>query len=183
MTERQLKKITITGVFESEAAARQALQRLQGNGYNQGDVQVVAEGTSERHEPGEVSDKAVTKSGQGLYIGLSAGAVIGAALGFFLGQPGGVLAGVELVQFLGPFAMAALVAAMGAALGILAGTMAGLGQTRQEVKGLAKEVQQGYWLVSLSHTDEARATQDLRGAGAIDVRAQSNQARALKSEA
>lgn len=183
MTERQVEKITTTGVFADEAAARQAVQRLQRNGYGQGDVEVVAEERPERNEPGEVSDKAVTKSGQGLYIGLIAGALIGAAIGFFLGQPGGVLAGVELVQFLGPVAMAALCAAVGAALGILAGSMAGLGQTRQGAKGLAKEVQQGYWLVSLKHTDPNRAATDLRGAGAIDVRAQSAQARPLKSEA
>ena len=61
--------------------------------------------------------------------------------------------------------------------------MAGLGQTRQEAKGLAKEVQHGRWLVSLKHTDPSRAAQDLRGAGAIDVRAQSSQNQPLKNEA
>ncbi|MBC8078116.1 MAG: hypothetical protein H7Y32_18710 [Chloroflexales bacterium] len=184
MAELQREKVTTTGMFADEAAARHAVEQLRGNGYSQGDVQVVAEEQQpERNEPGEVSAKAVTKSRQGFLVGLIAGALIGAAIGFFLGQPGGVLAGVELVQFLGPFAMAALIATMGAALGILAGTMTGLGQTRQEAKGLAKEVQQGYWLVSLRHTDPNRAAQDLRGAGAIDVRAQSGEARALKSEA
>ena len=183
MTQRELEKATTTGVFEGEQAARRAVEQLQGRGYGKGDVQVVAEDKPERNEPGEVSDKAVTKSGQGLYIGLAGGGLIGAAIGFFLGQPSGVLAGVELVQFLGPIVMAVLCAAVCAALGILAGTMTGLGQTRQEAKGLAKEVQQGYWLVSLRNADPSRAAQDLRGAGAIDVRAQSAQARPLKSEA
>jgi hypothetical protein len=183
MTQRELEKITTTGVFADETAARQAVRELQGQGYGQADVEVVAEAHHERNEPGEVSDKAVTKSGQGLYTGLIAGALIGAALGFFLGQPGGVLGGVELVQFLGPVAMAALCAAVGAALGILAGSMAGLGQTRQEAKGLAKEVQHGRWLVSLHHTDPNRAREELRQAGALEVRAQSPQAQTLKSEA
>jgi hypothetical protein len=183
MTERELEKVTTTGVFTDESAARRAMQALQGSGYAASDVNIVAEERPERNEPGEVSDKAVTKSGQGLMVGLIAGALIGAALGFFLGQPGGVLSGVELVQFLGPVAMAVLCAAVGAALGILAGSMSGLGQTRQEAKGLAKEVQHGRWLVSLHHTDPSQAAQELRSAGAIDVIAQSAQGRALKGEA
>jgi hypothetical protein len=183
MTQRERDKITTTGVFADESTARQAMQALQGSGFAANDVHLVAEERPERNEPGEVSDKAVTKSGQGLMIGLIAGALIGAALGFFLGQPGGVLGGVELVQFLGPVAMAVLCAAVGAALGILAGSMTGLGQTRQEAKGLAKEVQHGRWLVSLYHTDPSQAAQQLRDAGAIDVLTQSPQAQPLKSEA
>lgn len=183
MTQRELEKVSITGVFADESAARRAMQALQGSGYGAKDVHIVAEERHERSEPGEVSDKAVTKSGQGLMIGLIAGAVIGAAIGFFLGQPGGVLAGVELVQFLGPVVMAVLSAAVGAALGILAGSMSGLGQTRQEAKGLAKEVQHGRWLVSLHHADANQAAQQLRDAGAIDVLVQSTQSRPLKSEA
>lgn len=179
MTQRELEHVTTTGVFGDQTRAEQAISRLQANGYRRNDITVVAD-QPDPTEQGSVSGSAVTEAPRGLALGLIIGAVIGAVLGFVVSQ---LLADVELVQFLGPWAMALLGAAAGAALGILAGSMSGLSITKQEAKGLAHNVEAGQWLVSLRSSDPHRAATDLRSAGAMDVREQTAEPEAFKREA
>jgi hypothetical protein len=183
MTQTELeRRITTTGVFVSEAAAGAALEQLVHKGYGRDDLTVVAEPQPEVNEPGDVSDRTVTRSYSGLVIGTTVGAVAGALIGLLLALGAVPLPNIELLNILSPLALTLLCAAAGAALGILAGSMAGLSQVRQEAKGLAHEVEAGAWLVSLRHHDPAIAAADLRAAGAIDMRVQTPEPQPLNEE-
>lgn len=170
------------GVFRSEAAARQAVAQLRAEGFDQGAIHVVAdEDEHQRNEPGNISDNTVTRSRGGLAVGALIGAVVGLIIGVVLSS--GLVPLPNLVAGIGPLGMIIVVMACGAALGMLGGSMGGLGQARQETKGLEKQVDMGRWLVSIDHPDAEAARAALHKVGAEDLRVQTPTPRPVKSGA
>jgi len=171
MAAATAKQDIAVGVFRSEAAARQAVAQLRAEGFDEADITLVAETDNQRNEPGEVSDKTITRSNGGLAVGALIGAVVGIFVGVVLSS--GLVPLPDLVRNVGTLGMILAGAAIGAALGALGGSMAGMTQTRQETKGLEKAVEAGGWLVSLISPDADAARMALRKVGATDLRVQS----------
>jgi predicted lipid-binding transport protein (Tim44 family) len=170
------------GVFRSEAAARQAVAQLRAQGFDQEAIHVVAdEDEQQRNEPGNISDNTITHSRGGLVVGALIGAVAGLLIGVVLSS--GLVPLPDLVAGIGPVGMIIGVMACGAALGMLGGSMGGLGQARQETKGLEKQLDVGRWLVSLNHPDTEAARAALQKVGADDLRVQTPTPRPVKSGA
>lgn len=182
MTQLDVEKIAVSGVFHDQSQATRAVDTLRSQGYTENDVTVVAE-PQEANEPGEVSDKTVTKSYKGMGIGLAIGLVLGGLLGLLFSNNVLPLPEIALVQLLGPFTLTLLGAMAGAAFGILGGSMIGLGFARQETKGLEKAVEGGRWVVSLRHSDPTAARQALQAAGATTVTMQTSEVETIKQNA
>lgn len=157
MTQTQVDKTIVVGVFGSEEDAQRAVMQLHREGYSSDDIQTVAEKNPEPDEPGEVKAETVTKSYTGLIVGAAIGGVVGLVIGLLFG---GIWPVVGLI--------------IGVALGVLGGSMGGLSWARQPTKGLEKVVQAGNWLVTIQSSDLAAAQASLRKAGAIGVKTQTN---------
>lgn len=172
MTQTQLEKVITVGVFNSQAAAQQAVAQLRNQGFGAADVQTVAEDQPETNEPGNVKAKTVTKSYKGLVIGAIIGGVIGALIGLLFGNGTIPFMQNDLIQALGTGGMILVGLFIGVALGTLGGSMSGLSWAQQETKGLEKSVEAGQWLVTLQNTDTEAARAALRKVGAIDLKTQ-----------
>jgi hypothetical protein len=155
------KANTVLGVFQTRAAAEDAIRELQRAGFADSAIGMVA-----RNEKGEVVTE---KAGETMAEeGLAAGAVVGAGAGALVGL--GVLSGtipvIGPVMALGTLGTILLNAAAGAAVVGLVGALVGLGIPEEDAKYYESEVRGGRFLVSVEAGDrEAEAWAILRRAG------------------
>lgn len=171
----------VTALFDSYAAAADAVERLEAAGVPHGDISIVAsspEGGPVASAPGtsvtagEAEAKAAGASSVG---GTGAGAVVGTVLG----GGAGLLAGLGLlaVPGLGPVIAAGWLVAtvtgagVGAAAGGLIGGLTAAGLSEREAEAYAEGVRRGGTLVT-ARTDAVLAERALTvfdQAGAIDL--------------
>lgn len=181
MATASSKNDMTVGVFRSEAAAKQAVAKLRAQGFDEAHVNIVADTENQENEPGNISSQTVTRSNGGYVVGALIGAVAGLLVGVVLGS--GLVPLPALVGGMGPVGMIIAVTILGAALGALGGSMAGLGQARQETKGLEKAVEAGRWLISIDHPDANAARAALQQAGAVHMRVQTPENQPVKPKA
>jgi hypothetical protein len=155
------KPNTVIGLFQTRAAAEEAILELQRAGFSDKSIGMVA-----RNEKGElVTEKAGETMAE---EGLAAGAVVGAGAGALVGL--GVLAGtipvIGPVMAVGTLGTILLNAAAGAAVVGLVGALIGLGIPEEDAKYYESEVRGGRFLVTVeAGTREAEAWAILRRAG------------------
>jgi len=135
---------TVLGVFQTRAAAEDAILELQRAGFPDNTIGMVA-----RNEKGEVVTE---KAGETMAEeGLAAGAVVGAGAGVLVGL--GVLAGtipvIGPVMAVGTLGTLLLNAAAGAAVVGLVGALIGLGIPEEDAKFYEDEVRGGRFLVTV----------------------------------
>jgi hypothetical protein len=155
------KPNTVIGLFQTRAAAEEAILELQRAGFSDKSIGMVA-----RNEKGElVTEKAGETMAE---EGLAAGAVVGAGAGALVGL--GVLAGtipvIGPVMAVGTLGTILLNAAAGAAVVGLVGALIGLGIPEEDAKYYESEVRGGRFLVTVeAGTREAEAWASRRRAG------------------
>jgi hypothetical protein len=155
------KANTVIGVFQTRAAAEEAILELQRAGFPDSSIGMVA-----RNEKGELVTE---KSGETMAEeGLAAGAVVGAGAGALVGL--GVLAGtipvIGPIMAVGTLGTILLNAAAGAAVVGLVGALVGLGIPEEEARYYENEVRGGRFLVSVEAGNrEAEAWAILRRGG------------------
>ncbi len=157
----KVKPNTVIGIFQTRAAAEEAVLELQRAGFADNTIGMVA-----RNEKGElVTEKAGETMAE---EGMAAGAVVGAGAGALVGL--GVLAGtipvIGPVMAIGTLGTILLNAAAGAAVIGLVGALIGLGIPEEDAKYYESEVRGGRFLVTVEAGNrEAEAWAILRRAG------------------
>lgn len=161
---------TVVGVFRSESEAERAVRALRDNGFNEGEISIVAKDRGQggqRHSERGRGGAETTMREDGISDGLASGAAWGGLAGLALG------AGALAIPGLGPIVAAGPIAAAltGAATGGLAGGLIDWGIPEDRGRQLQEEVRQGKILAVLQCGDDKvdRAANILRENGAKDV--------------
>ena len=155
---------TVIGVFNTRAAAEDAILELKRAGFSDNSIGMVA-----RNADGTITTE---KAGETMAEeGLATGAVVGAGAGALVGL--GVLAGtipvIGPVMALGTLGTILLNAAAGAAVVGLVGALVGLGIPEDDAKYYEQEVHGGRFLVSVEAGDrQAEAWNILRRMGGFN---------------
>jgi hypothetical protein len=158
------KANTVLGVFQTRAAAEDAILELKRVGFPDNSIGMVA-----RNADGSLSTE---KAGETMAEeGLAAGAVVGAGAGALVGL--GVLAGtipvIGPVMAVGTLGTILLNAAAGAAVVGLVGALVGLGIPEEDARFYEDEVRGGRFLVTVDAGDrQAEAWAVLRRAGGFN---------------
>ena len=144
------KANTVLAVFQTRAAAEDAILELKRAGFSDSSIGMVA-----RQEDGTLKTE---KSSETMAEeGLAAGAVVGAGAGALIGL--GVLAGtipvIGPVMAIGTLGTILLNAAAGAAVVGLVGALVGLGIPEDDAKYYEEEVRGGRFLVTVDAGDRA----------------------------
>lgn len=126
-----MKPRNVYAILRTEAAARDAVAALRGDGFDQGNVSLLARqgARSPELKPGG-------SSGEWLRApeGIAVGAAVGGALGWIAAVGALTLPGVGAVLAAGPILTALGGAAVGAASGMVAGSFVGLGMSEIEAR-------------------------------------------------
>lgn len=152
----------VTGLFEDEQRAQSAVRQLLDHGVHKDVVGVLLHGNGIEHqdvqEPG-------TNAGKRMVQGGAIGAGVAALLG------GAVLGPLGLIG-VGPLAAALFGLAGGAVYGTVAGALTGRDTDKEEIRELAREVEEGRVLVTAvveSRTSREELEELLRNHGALQV--------------
>ncbi len=165
MPTRKKKKNTVVGVFETRAAAEQALAELRRAGFKDDQIGMVArnaDGRMIRTQEGEE-----TYADEGAVAGAVAGAGVGALVG--VGVLSGVVPVVGPILAIGALGTILLNAAGGAVIAGIAGALIGWGIPEEDAEYYEGEVKAGRFLVTCdagTRVDEARSI--LRRLGGFD---------------
>jgi len=155
---------TVTGLFDSHDAAKDAVSRLEAAGFASDDISIVS-----HHREGE------SNAGEGAGIGAGIGAAVGGAGGLLTGL------GIMAIPGVGPVVAASWLAATlagavgGAVVGGVAGGLIGAltqsGVSEEDAHVYAEGVRRGGSLVTARVPDERAAEADaiLSGASRVDV--------------
>jgi hypothetical protein len=157
----------VTGVFETTAAADNAVARLQGAGFSTSDISIL---TSESTGTNAFAVQTGSKVGEGAAIGAGVGGAI-LALAAGLTAVGVVASGGLGLVAAGPIVAALAGAGAGAAAGGLVGGLIGLGIPEHEAKYYEGVIAKGGVLVGVRAEGDqrARAREVLDEAGAKTV--------------
>ena len=141
---------TITGLFDSAAAAGDAVRALDARGISAADISIVAaEGI--RRETFGIQEH--TKAAEGAAIGAGAGGALGALIAGFTMVGSLATGGVGLLA-VGPIVAALAGAGAGAAAGGAVGTAVGLAIPEHEVKMYDDALRKGSVLIGVQCEDD-----------------------------
>lgn len=151
----------IVGVFQTEAAAIQAIERLKANGYTDAEISVLARQRDKLDRIAELTDTTVDE-------GVVDGAVGGAVTGGVLGGLGGLLVelGVLAIPGVGPFLASGPIAATlagvlaGGAIGGVVGALVDLGISEVDAKEYETYLDRGDILVLVDDKDNRNIVYD-----------------------
>jgi hypothetical protein len=145
---------TTVGVFDTRAAAEQAVADLRAAGYRDDQIGLVAR--DDRGTVTRVDSGGNTYAGEGGAIGVAAGTAGGALVG--AGVMAGVIPVVGPVLAIGTLGTILLNAVGGAAIGGLAGSLVGLGIPEEDAAFYQDEVKAGRYVVTVDcgYGDDAR---------------------------
>lgn len=157
---------TLTAMFDTYAAAANAVSRLESAGISHDDISIVSNDPEHRAHLKETIDE-------------STGTATGASLGTVLGGGAGLLAGLGLLAIpgLGPVVAAGWLAAtlvgagVGAAAGGVVGALTDAGVSHEDAHAYAEGVNRGGTLITV-RTDGSNATRVadiLDGDGTVDM--------------
>lgn len=166
----------VTGLFDSQGQAQQAIRDLKAAGFAEGDIGVVM--------PSEITPVAEQNSGDRSGEGAVAGGILGGTLGAILAATGALV-----IPGIGPFITGGILAALlGGATGWLVGGLVGLGVPKEEATYYEEQVHSGRALVAVRAGERSGDVRRLlaanggeidRPASATPVAASSQAARTL----
>jgi hypothetical protein len=159
----------VTGVFESQAAARRALQRLEERGFRSNDITMMM--TDAKGREGWAIDTK-SKAPEGVAAGAATGGLAGALIAGLTSV--GVIGtgGIGLLA-VGPLVAALVGAGAGGAAGGLVGGLIGAGIPEHEAEFIERELEQGHVLLGVqADGDRADTVESIFEAeGALKVKA------------
>jgi hypothetical protein len=139
---------TVVGMFETRAAAEDAVRRLQMAGFGQERIGVAMRDARESADVAEATG-AGDLSEEGATAGAVSGAGVGALVGLALVGSSFVLPGVGTFIIGGPLVAALTGAGIGAASGGLIGGLIGAGIPEEDASTYAERLERGHILVSV----------------------------------
>ena len=158
---------TIVGMFETRAAAEEAIHRLQAAGFHRDAIGVAMKDT---RAAGDIADTTGSHdlSSEGATAGGLSGAVVGGLVGLALVGSTLLLPGIGTVLIGGPLAAGLTGAGVGAVSGGLVGGLVGAGVPEEDATHYQSRLEKGHILVSVQAEDAevARARQILVQEGA-----------------
>jgi hypothetical protein len=161
---------TVVGLYETRAAAEDAIRRLQAAGYSQERIGVAMKDTS---EAGDIAQATGTSdmTEEGATVGAVAGAGVGALVGLALVGSTIVLPGLGTILVAGALAAGLTGAGIGAASGGLIGGLIGAGIPETEAQDYASRLELGHILVSVQvpEAEVHRAREILTEGGIVSV--------------
>jgi hypothetical protein len=154
---------TVTGLYDSYAAAKSAVDALEATGISSSDISVIA-----NNGDGSIVDKNHTNAGADAGVGAGVGAVVGGAGGLLAGLGMLAIPGVGPVVAAGWLVAAAVGgvggAAVGAATGGIIGSMTNAGVDEREAHLYAEGVRRGGTLVAARvEGDDVLKARDILG--------------------
>ncbi|CAM3467304.1 MULTISPECIES: general stress protein [Saccharibacillus] len=144
----------ISGTFEREEQAVQAIKELKEAGYDGEQISVVAKNAKDsealRNETG-------TKAPEGMTAGALTGGTLGGAAGVLASLGALAIPGIGPLLAAGPIAAALAGAAVGAGVGGLAGGLIGLGIPEKEAEYYDERIHRGDVLVMVEEDESMRS--------------------------
>jgi hypothetical protein len=152
----------ITGLFDTEAAAEQAVRELKNLGYTQDEISIIMR---DRTNAEELAEEAGTRTMSGVGTGAVIGGAIGAVLAGLLAVGSVTIPGVAVVVA-GPLAALLAGAGTGGIAGGLIGWLASIGVSHEVAPFYERGLSEGGVVVAIGcHPgDESRVRQTLFGA-------------------
>ena len=149
----------VAGVFTAQSQAQQALQELQGAGFDPQRVSVIARDSSRARDVAEETGAEVRS---GTATGAGAGAVLGGLAGLLVGVGALAIPGIGPVIAAGPIAAAlgtagttaAVGAGAGAVAGGVVGALTGWGFSESEAREYQERVGRGDMLLAVEIPDD-----------------------------
>lgn len=166
---------TITAIFDTYAAASNAIDRVRREGIPDGDVSVMSNDTTmERSAYRDYAHNETAETVTGAGTGATMGAVAGGAVGLLAGMGLLAIPGLGPVVAAGWLAATLVGAGAGGAAGGLVGALVGAGLSEDDAHGYAEGLRRGGTVVTVRVRagDPARIRQ-LLDEGAYDVAARS----------
>lgn len=163
------KNIAAFGLYKSQAAVEEAVERLREAGFRNTDVSILIPENAGNKELGHEKH---TKAPEGAVAGGTSGAIIGGALGWLAGIGALAIPGIGPFIAAGPILTAlAGIGAVGA-LGGFTGALVGAGMPEYEAKRYEGRLKHGGILLSVHCDSEEwakKANEMLKDTGAEDI--------------
>jgi uncharacterized protein (TIGR02271 family) len=147
---------TVVGLFQNQADAERAIQRLKQAGFSENQIGVALKDRSRQEE---LIEGTGTKAAEGAATGALGGGVVGGVLGLLAGVGALAIPGVGPIIAGGTLASTLAGAGIGAAAGGLIGALAGMGVPEEDARHFDRGFQAGGTLITVdagTRTDEAR---------------------------
>jgi len=163
------KNTAAFGIYTTQAAVENAVDRLKAEGYRNTDISVLF---PENRGTKDFAHEKHTKAPEGATTGAGTGVVVGGALGWLAGIGALAIPGLGPFIAAGPIMAALAGAGVGGTVGGVVGALVGMGIPEYEAKRYEGRVKKGGILLSV-HCDNSewtkKAKQILEETGAEDV--------------
>jgi len=163
------KNTAAFGIYQSQAQAEQAVDRITAAGFSNNDISVLL---PDQQSSKEFAHEKNTKAPEGTTTGATAGGALGGTLGLLAGIGALAIPGVGPFIAAGPIMGALAGLGVGGAVGGLIGALVGMGIPEYEAKRYEGRVKDGGILLSIhcdSSEEVGRAKDLLRETGADDI--------------
>jgi hypothetical protein len=163
------KKISVFGLFHSDAALGRAVDGLKAAGFRDEDLSALLPDTKTTRA---FAHEKHTKAPEGAAAGATAGVLTGGTVGLLLGLGAITIPGLGAFLAAGPIIAALAGAGAGGAVGTLTGALIGMGIPEYEARRYESFVHSGGMLISVHADDEQwahKAKSILDGFGATDI--------------
>jgi hypothetical protein len=163
------KNTAVFGIYNTRAAAEQAVDQITAAGFSNEDVSVLM---SDVDSSKDFAHEKNTKAPEGAATGVTAGGVVGGTLGLLAGIGALAIPGVGPLIAAGPIMGALAGLGVGGAVGGLVGALVGMGIPEYEAKRYEGHIKSGGVLLSVhcDTSDEIRSAKNLlETTGAQDI--------------
>jgi hypothetical protein len=163
------KNTAAFGIYTSETAANNAVDRLTAAGFSNQDVSVLM---SDKQSSKDFAAEKNTKAPEGTATGVGVGGAVGGTLGLLAGIGALAIPGVGPLIAAGPIMAALAGLGVGGAVGGLVGALVGMGIPEYEAKRYEGRVKDGGILLSVhcdSSEEVSKAKEILKATGAEDI--------------
>jgi hypothetical protein len=163
------KNTAAFGIYTSETAANNAVDRLTAAGFSNQDVSVLM---SDKQSSKDFAAEKNTKAPEGAATGVGVGGAVGGTLGLLAGIGALAIPGVGPLIAAGPIMAALAGLGVGGAVGGLVGALVGMGIPEYEAKRYEGRVKDGGILLSVhcdSSEEVSKAKEILKATGAEDI--------------
>lgn len=142
---------SVTGYYDNEQEAIEAIEELKLQGYRQEDISVISKNKGETET---VTEETGTHASEGATAGLVTGGALGGLGGVIVGLGALAIPGIGPIVAAGPIAAGITGAAAGAGIGGLAGALIGMGIPEEEAQEYETHFNKGKILVLLEDDND-----------------------------
>lgn len=157
---------TVVGLFQNQANAERAIERLKHAGFSDSQIGVALR---DRNRQQELIEETGTQAGEGAATGAIGGGVLGGVIGLLAGVGALAIPGVGPIIAGGTLASTLAGAGIGAAAGGLIGALAGMGVPEEDARHFDQGFRAGGTLVTVNAGSRADEARDLLAESGADL--------------